>query len=223
MDQERTAWSRDDWEQEYAAIGATSETEAEAILVREAADLKPGRALDLGCGMGTNALWLAEQGWDVTAIDWAETAISAAKAAAVQRGLSASFQVADVTEWTPDSAFDLVISTYALPVGRESQDRALQAAKQALAPGGILLVVEWERSSASAAAFDPSELVSLDELTESLAGLTIEKAEVVAVDLQAHARREGREIDENGKPAHGHSHHGHDTGDWLAACVRARR
>jgi len=148
---------------------------ADQLLVREVEGLPVGTALDLGCGSGENALKLAERGWSAVGVDWSEHAIELAKRSAREKGLDAMFTVGDVMTWEPPSQYDLVISTYALPGGEDSK-RALQTALKALAPGGTLLVAEWDRSMAEVWGF--GELLSPEEIVELLAGVEIETAEV---------------------------------------------
>jgi SAM-dependent methyltransferase len=147
------------------------------ILDTEVEGLAPGRALDLGCGIGLNALMLAERGWSVLGVDWVEYAIEQATEVAAARGLDAQFVVADITSWQPPEMFDLVIITYALPGGEES-GRALQTAMCALAEGGTLIVAEWDQSMAEGWGFDLDELPTPEEIVDMLPGLDIEAAEV---------------------------------------------
>ncbi len=148
----------------------------ECVLQRELATLTPGRALDLGCGNGANALMLAAAGWQVTGIDCAASAIELARAAALARGLDARFCCADFSAWQSDAHYDLVISTYALPAGAAAQ-RTLQTAAQALRPGGTLLVAEWDRSMSAVWGIAAAELTTAAELAAALPELKIEVAE----------------------------------------------
>ena len=135
------------------------------------------KILDLGCGTGLNALMLAERGWSVLGVAWAEFAIDLATEAASSRGLDAQFVVGDITSWEPPGVFDLVISTYALPGGEDSR-RTLQTAASALAEGGTLIVAEWDRSMAEGWGFDLDELPTPAEIVDMVPGLDIEAAEV---------------------------------------------
>ena len=108
---------------------------ADHLLDQELETLTAGTALDLGCGSGQNALKLAERGWSVVGVDWAQHAIELATRSAQAQGLDASFYVGDITTWEPPAKFDLVVSTYALP-GGEDNKRTLHTALKALAPGG---------------------------------------------------------------------------------------
>jgi 2-polyprenyl-3-methyl-5-hydroxy-6-metoxy-1,4-benzoquinol methylase len=147
------------------------------LLDKELVGLRVGTALDLGCGTGINALKLAERGWSVVGVDWAQQAIELATRSAKERGLDAAFRVGDITAWEPPTGFDLVICTYALP-GGEGTKRTLHTALRALAPGGILLVAEWDRSKSELWGFSEGDLPSPEEIAELLPGLEIEKAEV---------------------------------------------
>jgi SAM-dependent methyltransferase len=150
---------------------------ADQFLSAEIEGLPVGSALDLGCGTGENVLKLAERGWSVVGVDWAAHAIQLATQAAHEGELDAQFTVADITNWEPTRSFDLVLSTYSLP-GRERSKRALQTAQKALAPGGTLLVAEWDSSMAEPWGFGEGDLLSPDQIAALLPGLEIEKAEV---------------------------------------------
>ena len=131
---------RGDWNREYAEQDEPGAVRPDELLVREVDGLEPGHALDLGCGTGANAIWLAERGWRVTGVDWADAAIIIARASARAKGVDVAFVVADITEWSPPSQLDLVASTFALPRAGDQRDQALAKAVAAVAPGGTLLV-----------------------------------------------------------------------------------
>ncbi|PFG16660.1 methyltransferase family protein [Propionicimonas paludicola] len=107
------------------------------------AGLPTGRALELGCGEGGDALWLAEQGWQVTAVDISPTAITRGRAMAVERGLADRVEwiAADLTNWVPEGAFDLVTASFLQSPIELERAAILRRAAQALAPGGHLLLV----------------------------------------------------------------------------------
>jgi tellurite methyltransferase len=100
------------------------------LVVITAEQLPPGRALDLACGTGRNALWLAKQGWDVTAVDGAPAAIAAlSSVTAILADLEAGeYQIAE-------SAWDLIVITYYL------QRDLFEPAKAGLRPGGTLIAI----------------------------------------------------------------------------------
>ncbi len=147
------------------------------ILTLEIRGLSPGSALDLGCGSGKNVMMLAELGWRVTGVDWADEGIKLAQGAVQERGLKATFIVADTTTWSPERRFDLVISTFALP-GREDSRRVLRTAVTALAPGGTLIVADWDRSMAEAWPFEADDLATPEGIAEQFVGLEVERLEV---------------------------------------------
>ncbi len=108
-------------------------------LVREAGPLRPGRALDIGCGEGADLIWLAEQGWQVTGIDPVATAVERARSLVDARGLDVEVVRAGVADFSPARPFDLVACSY-LPVGVE----AVAAVEKLVAPGGTLLWVHHD-------------------------------------------------------------------------------
>jgi SAM-dependent methyltransferase len=108
------------------------------LLTEMAKQLKPGKALDLACGTGRNALWLAEHGWNVTAVDGALAAIDILRSRASERAVTVDARVADLekTEYRiEDSSWDLIAMCYYL------QRNLFEPAKQGVAPGGILLAI----------------------------------------------------------------------------------
>lgn len=115
-----------------------------SVLVTEVSGLAPGTALDAGCGQGRDAIWLAGQGWRVTAVDFATAALDRARAHAEAAGADLASRIdwveADLGSWTPgEQRFDLVLSQYAhLPAApRAAMFRRLA---EAVAPGGTLLI-----------------------------------------------------------------------------------
>ena len=171
---------RDFWNDAYRVAPDQAEV-IDRILDAELEGLPVGTALDLGCGAGTNALKLAQRGWSVVGVDWAEHAVELAARSAQEKGLDTEFYVGDITTWEPPAKFDLVISTYALP-GSDDSKRTLQTALKALAPGGTLLVAEWDRSMTAVWGFAEDELMSPAEIAALLPGLEIERAEVRHLD-----------------------------------------
>jgi SAM-dependent methyltransferase len=137
-----SATPEDFWEEFYGDSGRVWSGRPNVSLVREAADLQPGTALDVGCGEGADAIWLAGRGWRVTGVDISQAALERAAAHAAEAG------VADRVEWRrhdlghdfPAGTFDLVTvhflhSPVELPV-----ERVLRSAAGAVAPGGTLLI-----------------------------------------------------------------------------------
>lgn len=115
-----------------------------AHLVGEVADLHPGRALDAGCGHGSETLWLAAHGWQVTAVDFSASALAHAQSTATALGPDVSRRIAwvegDLATWTsPPDHFDLVVSLYVHIAG--SVEDMVRKMASAVAVGGTLLMV----------------------------------------------------------------------------------
>jgi trans-aconitate methyltransferase len=145
------------WEDHYQDATPGSAGEPSAQLVAEVAGMTPGSVLDAGCGTGSDAVWLARQGWQVTAVDVSPTAIQHAEALAAQAepdvAQRISWVVADLTGWSPPQQYDLVVSQYVhpdLPFGEFVARLA-----QAVAPGGTLLVVGHDHADSHSAAHAP--------------------------------------------------------------------
>lgn len=129
------------WENRYSERGQSWSGLPNAALEREAAPLVPGSALDLGCGEGGDALWLAGAGWRVTAVDISPTAIAFGAARAAEAGLDIRWIEADLASWWPEEEFDLVSSHFLHSPVELPRDDILRRAAQAVAPGGMLLIV----------------------------------------------------------------------------------
>lgn len=111
------------------------------------AGLPVGRALDLACGEGRNAIWLAEHGWQVTAVDFSEVALERGRGLAAQRGVAVDFRNEDVRTWVPPRrAFDLVALLY-LHIPSEDLRRLHAHAADAVAPGGTLIILGHDRQN----------------------------------------------------------------------------
>ncbi|MEU7960126.1 methyltransferase domain-containing protein [Micromonospora humida] len=113
-------------------------------LVDVAGTLPPGTALDLGCGEGGDAVWLARQGWRVTAVDVSTAALQRSAAAVTAAGVAAlvDFQRHDLARTFPAGEFDLVSAQFLQSPLEFPRAEVLRAAARAVAPGGRLLVVE---------------------------------------------------------------------------------
>ncbi|MGW7451459.1 class I SAM-dependent methyltransferase [Streptomyces sp. NPDC054787] len=131
------------WDARYSESTRIWSGRANEALVREVSDLTPGRALDLGCGEGADAVWLARQGWQVTGTDISKVALGRAAEHADGAGVGerVDWQRHDLTESFPDGEFDLVSACFLHNYGDFPRDRVLRSAAAAVAPGGILLVV----------------------------------------------------------------------------------
>lgn len=135
------------WEARYRSTrgdhGQVWSGRVNAAVEREVAGLAPGTALDLGCGEGGDALWLAAHGWTVTAIDISATALAVGAAEAERAGVAERIDWvrADLATWEPSSEYDLVTSAFLHSPVELPRDAVLRRAASAVAPGGRLLVV----------------------------------------------------------------------------------
>ncbi|MBM7507422.1 SAM-dependent methyltransferase [Nocardioides salarius] len=138
---ERHQWSARAWDERYAEKGAIWSGRVNPRLVEQAGDLEPGTALDVGCGEGGDALWLAARGWRVTGIDVSQVALDRAAARAAEEGLEVDLRQVDLLdEPVPGGPYDLV-SVFFLHVPRPVFDALYAALAATVAPGGSLLVV----------------------------------------------------------------------------------
>jgi SAM-dependent methyltransferase len=136
--------AKEHWEEHYGGRERVWSGRVNARLAEIVAPLPPGEALDVGCGEGGDALWLADVGWRVVAVDISDTALQRATADAVTRGLAdrIDFQQHDLSESFPDGTFDLVSAQFLhskLPLDRTA---ILRRAAATLRPAGILVIVD---------------------------------------------------------------------------------
>ena len=178
-----------DWDERYRGATRLWTERPNQLLVEEISGLKPGRALDLGAGEGRNAVWLAEQGWQVTAIDFSGVALERGAEAAKRAGVHVEFLQADVTKYTPGTAaFDLVVILY-LHLSPAARRGVLERAATALRPGGRLLVVGHDVENLAGGhggPQDPSVLYTPDVIAAELPGLTLARNETVKRQAHSH-------------------------------------
>ena len=131
------------WEDHYRGLSATTSGRPSAALVRFAEGREPGRALDLGCARGDDAVWLARQGWEAIGADVSATAVEQARAKAKQAGLEnrARFERHDLSLSLPEGRFDLVAAMFLHSPVAFPRAGVLGRAAATLAPGGLLLSV----------------------------------------------------------------------------------
>jgi SAM-dependent methyltransferase len=195
-----------DWNRRYADAELLWTATPNRFLVAETEALPPGRSLDLACGEGRNAVWLAERGWRVDAVDFSDVAIAKAQRLAAARGVEAAWHVADLTAYEPEpGAYDLVILFY-LQVTAAERRAVVGRAAAAVAPGGTFLLVGHDLRNLESGYGGPKD-ASVLYLAEDVAadldgsGLELERAEPVerpvetpdgeriAIDALVRARR----------------------------------
>nr|WP_223167763.1 class I SAM-dependent methyltransferase [Nonomuraea sp. SYSU D8015] len=163
------------WDAFYADKPQVWSGNPNAVLVQEAADLAPGRALDLGSGEGADAIWLAGRGWRVTAADISQVALdrAAGHAKAAEVAGRVDWQRHDLDASFPEGSYDLVSACYLHSPTDLPREKILRAAAAAVAPGGVLLVAghagwpSWEDNPPFEAHFPtPQEVLETLELTD---------------------------------------------------------
>jgi SAM-dependent methyltransferase len=171
---------REDWNRKHGEAGPLFGVEPNRFLVAEVDGLEPGLALDLACGAGRNAVWLAEQGWTVTGADFSDVALANARGLAAERGVEVEWVQADLLDWEPPpQAFDLVAVLY-LQVLAAERALVLARAAEAVAPGGTLLVVGHDLQNLNGGHGGPQDarvLFTPEDVAAELPGLEVEKAE----------------------------------------------
>ncbi|WP_446220156.1 class I SAM-dependent methyltransferase [Micromonospora sp. IBHARD004] len=169
------------WDTRYANTpGLVWSAEPNRFVVESVAGLTPGSALDLAAGEGRNAVWLAGAGWRVTAVDFSPVAVERGRQLASQRGVPVEWRVADVTVYRPvPGSYDLVLISY-LHLPAEELAQVLAAARNALRPGGTVVVVGHDRANldgGTGGPQDPAILLTPEAVVDGLAGLRIQRAE----------------------------------------------
>ncbi|MEU2680724.1 class I SAM-dependent methyltransferase [Streptomyces sp. NPDC007107] len=158
------------WDDRYRESDRIWSGNPNVVLVREVEDLKPGHALDLGCGEGADAVWLARTGWQVTATDISRVALERAAVHAAEAGVAdrVDWQWHDLGASFPEGEYDLVSAQFLHSMGDLPREEILRRAAGAVAPGGVLLIVghagfpSWEHDHAD------MELPTTDEVLASL-------------------------------------------------------
>lgn len=165
---------------EWPSLAApeVARTPVDETLIGVASAMAPGKALDLGCGEGQNIVWLAQRGWVVTGVDISPGAISEARSAASSAGATVVLDVADISDWRPISRYDLVFCTFALPARGMGRSRMLEMAAGAVAPGGTILLADFDISLRKEGWMAEKHLVSIEELERHLSGFRINRAAV---------------------------------------------
>ena len=178
----RPGFAREDWDARYAEKELLWTAQPNRLFAAEVEGIEPGRALDVACGEGRNAVWLAEQGWRVTGIDFSEVALGKAAELARARGVEVEWVAADVlVHEPPPGAFDLVAVLY-LQLPHDELARALRRAARAVAPGGALIVLGHDTRNLTdgyGGPRDPSVLFTPADVVASLDDLVVERAETV--------------------------------------------
>ena len=170
-----------DWDRRWTDKLLHAHGEPSTVVLEALEDLEPGRALDLACGNGRHAQWLAERGWRVTAVDFSTEALRQARERASEVHLVEWIE-ADLAAYEPPSdAFDLVLVAY-LHVPARERRAILAKAAAAVAPEGTLVLAGHDLTNIGTGAPGPSSpalLYTPDDIVPELPGLEVARAEQV--------------------------------------------
>jgi SAM-dependent methyltransferase len=181
-----------DWDERYAAAGPAAtvwSTGPNQFVADELADLPPGRALDLAAGEGRNALWLADRGWEVVAVDFSLTGLDKGRQAQAQhergRDLHVDWVHGDVLEWDAGPVgYDLVVIAY-LQLPAAEMHTAVRRGFAALAPNGTFLLVGHDSTNLTEGTGGPQDPDVLYTAEDVLGALDGERFEVERADRVA--------------------------------------
>jgi SAM-dependent methyltransferase len=172
------------WDERYAAVDRVWSQEPNQFVAASLTGLPPGDALDLACGEGRNALWLAGLGWKVTALDFSAVAVERGRRLAQDAGVAVAWQVGDVlTAPLPD--VDLVVLAY-LQLPEAERRTAVRRAWGCLRPGGTFLLVAHDATNLAEGTGGPQDAAVLMTAEDVLADLAAETGvEVVRAERVA--------------------------------------
>jgi len=192
------------WDSRYRGSELVWGASPNRFLVAQVRDLKPGTALDVACGEGRNAIWLAEQGWQVVGVDFSSVGLDKARRVAAARGVTVKWVEDDLSTWEPPDSYDLVTVMY-LHLPSDLRHLIFARMANSVAAGGTMLVVGHDLSNLSegyGGPQDPAVLYGPEDVERDLGGiLEIERAErvpravstsegeVVAIDVLVRGRR----------------------------------
>lgn len=165
------------WDDRYRAADRLWSVGPNLFVADRLNTANPGTGLDLASGEGRNAVWLSENGWQMTAVDFSEVAVERGRAL----GSSVDFHVGDVVDWEPKAQFDLILIAY-LHVPRPEFQSLLVRVTQWLEPGGELFLIGHDRSNLERGYGGPQVpeiLWDVDEILESINGFRVVEASVV--------------------------------------------
>ncbi len=172
----------EDWNRRYEGTELLWTAQANRVLMSEVGTMAPGRALDLGCGEGRNAVWLGSHGWRVTGVDFSDVGLEKARRLAEAQGVEVEWVLADLRSYEPPrDAYDLVVVLY-LHLHADERRAAHTAAAAALRTGGTMLVLGHDLANLTegyGGPQDSSVLFTVEDVVEDLPNLSTVKAERV--------------------------------------------
>lgn len=162
----------EEWNERYTSLAdRIPDSAPSAVLIETAERLTPGTALDIGCGVGSEAIWLAAQGWKPTALDVSQVVLERAAERGKRAGVDVNWVCSRLEDLPlPATGFDLVVAHYPALLHSPGAD-AERALLAAVAPEGTLLVVhhaDIDADLAKAHGFDPADYLGHDDVIELL-------------------------------------------------------
>jgi SAM-dependent methyltransferase len=214
------------WDERYAGAALVWSATPNQFVAAELADLRPGRALDLACGEGRNALWLAERGWHVTAVDFSRVGLDKGRALQGRHPGGADLRVdwvlGDVlTHDIGPTPYDLAVLAY-LQLTADQRRTAVRRAFGSLRPGGTFFLVAHDSSNlteGTGGPTDPEVLFTAEEVLGDLDGERFEVERAERVGRQVATAPGGADAAEGSA----HSHRGDATRTAYDALVRVVR
>ncbi len=176
-----------EWDQRYSSQELVWSVEPNRFVEAETASTPAGRALDVAAGEGRNSIWLATQGWRVTAVDFSQVGLEKGRRLAGQAGVADRIEwvAADLRSWTPEvGAYDLVVVAY-LQLPDEDLRPILTRVAAGLAAGGKLVVIGHDRDNLERGVGgpqDPAVLYTPGALRATLGGAGLRDVEAATVE-----------------------------------------
>jgi SAM-dependent methyltransferase len=199
----------EEWNERYRESELVWSVGPNQFVEAELAELPPGRALDLAAGEGRNSIWLAGQGWRVTAVDFARAGLD--KGRVLAQGLAVEWVCADATTWSTEPSYDLCLVAY-LQLRAAERREAVRRGYRSLVVGGTFLLVAHDTSNlteGTGGPTDPAVLMTAEDVLGDLGGEMFE------------VQRAGRVPREVGGPQHVHDRAATKTAwDCLVRVVR---
>jgi SAM-dependent methyltransferase len=168
------------WNDRYSSVDRVWAAKPNALLVELVSGLSPGRALDVGAGEGRNSIWLAQNGWTVTAVDLSDVGLGRAEERASEEDVELETVVGDWREYRAPAPFHLAVISFMHP---RPQERASMFAwaREMLVPGGHLFTVGVDVSElGKRGPRAPDKLYTPDRLRAALEGFDVLRCETVA-------------------------------------------
>ena len=171
---------RQGWDERYRATELVWGAGPNRFLVDEVTGLMPGTALDVACGEGRNAIWLAQNGWQVVGVDFSAVGLDKAHRLAAKSGVTVEWAQGDLTTWEPPDTYDLVVVMY-LHLPGDIRHSVFARMAKSVAPGGTMLVVGHDMlnlSEGTGGPQNPAVLYGPEDVVGDIGSvLTIERAE----------------------------------------------